>query len=136
MNADFIPGDSRTLMLEPGTRVMLFKEEDIWLAMAVDTIHCVHGRTMEELEENWGLSGEAYKMLREEMGKEWWEPPKPFEYESVWEAGTPVEFTHNANARFVDANLYKSADESYQERYNLLVRDISPSHEDEKVTEV
>lgn len=122
MNKDFISGDSRTLMLEPGTRVMLFKEDAIWLAMAVDAIHCVQGRTMEELKENWELSGEAYKMLREEMGKEWWEPPKPFEYESVWEAGTPVEFTHNANARLVDISMYQSADNAYQERYDFLLR--------------
>lgn len=115
MTKDFIPGDSRTLMLTPGTRVILFQEEGVWLAMGVDASHCVQGRTLEELEEHWILTGEAYVLLKKDE-KEWWEPPKPLEYEAVWESGTPCDF-YNTQARMVDYSVFKKASYAYHERY-------------------
>jgi hypothetical protein len=115
MNQDFIPGDSRTLLLTEGTRVMLFQEEGVWLAMAVDSNHCVQGRTLEELEKYWIMNGEAYVLLRKDE-KKWWEPPKPIEYEAVWESGTPHEF-YNTQARMVDYNEFKKASSVYHKRY-------------------
>jgi len=129
MKDDFIPGDSKALMLVPGTRVMIFQEEGIWLAFAVDAVHCVQGETIEELKDHWLAIGEAYKHLHSESvtenQKEWWEPPKPVEYESVWQSGAPHEFTPESDARMVDYEAFRKADDDYGVRYKSLVFDLT-----------
>lgn len=102
---------------------MLFQETGIWLAMAVDSINCVQGNSIEDLIEHWTVTTEAYKFFAKELeeerpGQSMWEPPKPFEYEAVWEAGTPCDFIEGLQARMVDYDMFSKASDAYQIRYN------------------
>ena len=74
-------------------------------------------QSFEELAEEWNSSGTLYKLLLERKGQ-WWEPPKPFEYEAVWEAGTPCDFIDGIRARTIDSDALGRASAMYQVRYN------------------
>lgn len=104
---------------------MIFESEipGIWLAEAVDSINCVQGNSIEDLIEHWTITAAAYQQIHknlqeEKPGQEIWEPPKPFEYEAVWEAGTPCDFIDGFQARMVDYNTLRKASDAYQVRIN------------------
>ena len=100
---------------------MIFQETGVWLAMAVDSINCVQGNSIEDLIEHWIVTAEGYKQIYEREGREdksIWEPPKPFEYEAVWEAGTPCDFIEGLQARMVDYEAFRQASREYQARYH------------------
>ena len=116
---DFAPGDNRALMMEPGTRVIVFEEESGVIAMAVDAVHCTFGDTIEKAAEDWEIIAEAYKNILEKEGP-WCEPPKPFEYEKAWETGEAVFFLDGIDARKIDRSTFLKYDRPFHRRLEAL----------------
>lgn len=122
MKTDFVPAISRTQMLEPGTRVMVFQEEGVWVVFGVDTYACTSGNTLQELADNWKICALIYQQVATDTPNIW-EPPMPFEFEPVWESGEPCDFLEGLYARIVSLEAFTTAHREYGKRadsYNLF----------------
>lgn len=129
---EFIPYRAITTMMDPGTRVMIFKDKDtkLWVAHGVEVSGCCQGADLEDLAYNWKIIAVGYKELSGKHAPRW-EPPLGVEYESVWEAGTPCEFIDGLNARIVDENMYMVATKEYHKRYKSYGLGLSKEEQEE-----
>lgn len=122
MKTDFVPAISRTQMLEPGTRVMVFQEEGCWVIFGVDIYACTSGNTLQELSDNWKICALIYQQVAQDTPNIW-EPPMPFEFESVWESGESCDFLEGLSARIVSLETFTNAHKEYCKRadsYNIF----------------
>lgn len=118
-------------MMSPGTRVMIFKDGDVWLAAGVDVSHVLQGASLEDLAVEWQIIAACYVKEYNKYENKIWEPPIGTEYESVWETGEPCEFVDGLEARIIDKKLYELATKEYMIRYKSYGLGLTKEEQEE-----